>query len=295
MGGGVVDVMDAATIHKYMVTEYGKLPRIEDAVIPLKLHLYWHDKTMPPKMQQNVELLKETNPEFQVMVYDNEMAREYIKAHFSEDVLRAYDTLIPISFKSDLFRFCVVYKEGGVYLDIKFEPINGFKLLYLVKNEQVWASEMSNVAATGIFMSLPGSPILRRAIDMIKYNVANRRMGRWPSSVTGPFLLTDAFMSFSGKNPVDIFKSSFFKLKLVIHIPDTIDENADGNNKIFLARSGSGGDNIKQFILTPIFQFYRGYRKELKNMSPQLHWSKMWEKGPDYVFGGGEDGRAGER
>lgn len=290
-----MDGMDAATIHKYMVAEYGKLPRIEDAVIPLKLHLYWHDKTMPPKMQQNVELLKETNPEFQVMVYDNEMAREYIKAHFSEDVLRAYDTLIPISFKSDLFRFCVVYKEGGVYLDIKFEPINGFKLLYLVKNKQVWASEMANVATTGIFMSVPGNPILRRAIDMIKYNVANRRMGGWPSSVTGPYLLTDAFISISGNNPRVIFRSSFFKLKLVFGGSfESTDPNMDGGNKIYLARNGSGGDNIKQSILTPIFKFYRGYRMELKDFSPQMHWIKMWEKGPDYVFGRDVDGRAGE-
>ena len=304
MGGGVVGGgMDAATIHKYMVAEYGKLPRVEDAVIPLKLHLFWHDKTMPPKMQQNVELLKRTNPEFEVVVYDNETAREYIKAHFSEDVLRAYDTLIPFAFKCDLFRYCVVYKEGGVYMDIKFEPIGGFKLLYLLKNKQVWASEMANIANTGIFMCIPGNPILRRAIDMIKYNVANRRMGTWPSSVTGPHLLTDIFMSISGSNPMGIFKSSFFKLKMVLGGSfDATDPNMDADNKIYLARNGSGGDDIDKSILIPVFKFYRGYRKELKGMSPQLHWSKMWEMGPEYVFGGNEngngraaDGRAGER
>lgn len=305
MGGGLVGdgINDAATIHKYMLAEYGKLPRVEDAVIPLKLHLFWHDKTLPPKMQQNVQLLRETNPEFQVVVYDNEMAREYIKMHFPEDVLRAYDTLIPISFKSDLFRFCVVYKEGGVYLDIKFEPIGGFKLMHFVKYRQVWASEMANVATTGIFMSVPGNTILRRAIDMIKYNVANRRMGKWPSSVTGPYLLTDAFMSLSGKNLVGIFKNSFFKMKLVFGGSfESTDPNMDGGNKIYLTRNGSGGNSVQKSILIPIFKFYRGYRMELKDLSPQVHWIKMWEKGVDYVFGRcvdehvdvDADGRAGE-
>ena len=301
MGGGVTSGMDAATIHKHMVAEYGKMPRVEDAVIPLKLHLFWHDKILPPKMQQNVELLRETNPEFEVMVYDNEMAREYIKAHFSSDggdVLRAYDTLIPFAFKSDLFRYCVVYKEGGIYLDIKFEPINGFKLMHFVKYRQVWGSEAANVVSNGIFMSVPGSPILRGAIDFIKYNVANRRMGRWSSSVTGPWLVTDIFTIISGGN-TKIFGDSMFKLKMVLKDNiDSNDPNMDGDNKIYLARNGSGGDDIEKCILVPIFKFYKGYRIELKGMSPQMHWIKMWEKGGDYVFGGNGNGngngRAGE-
>ena len=274
--------------NNYLIREYGVLPRVEDAVIPLKLHLFWHDKQLPPKMKENVELLKRTNPEFEVVVYDAEMAREYIKTHFSGvdggDVLHAYDTLIPISFKSDLFRFCVVYKEGGVYLDIKFEPINGFKLLHFAKYQEVWASEMANIASTGIFFSVPGNPILLRAIEMIKYNVANRRMGKWPSSVTGPWLLTDAFTSISGGN-TKIFGESMFKMKMVLKDNiDSTDQNMDADNKIYLATNGSGSDNIDKCLLLPIFKFYRGYRVELKGISPQIHWTKMWEKGAKFVF-----------
>ena len=302
MGGGVISGMDAATIHKHMVAEYGKMPRIEDAVIPLKLHLFWHDKKLPPLMHENVELLRETNPEFEVIVYNNEMAREYIKTHFSGgdggdggEVLHAYDTLIPFAFKSDLFRYCVVYKEGGIYLDIKFEPINGFKLLGLVKNTQVWGSEVANLVSNGIFMSVPGSPILREAIGMIKYNVANRRIGGMPTSVTGPCLLTNAFVSISGKNSMRIFGDSMFKLKMVLKDNvDSSDPNMDGDNKIYLARNGSGGDDIDTCILVPIFKFYKGYRIELKGVSPQMHWVKMWEKGAEYVFGENGNGRAGE-
>ena len=279
MGGGITGGgsggsggMDAATIHKHMVAEYGRLPCVEDAVIPLKLHLFWHDKKLPPLMQKNVQLLRETNPEFEVIVYDNEMAREYIKAHFSGgdggdggdgggDVLRAYDTLIPFAFKSDLFRYCVVYKEGGIYLDIKFEPINGFKLMHFVKYRQVWASETANIASTGIFISVPGNPILRRAIDMVKYNVANRIMGQWPSSVTGPWLLTYVFTSFSdGK--IKIFGDSMFKLKMVLKGNiDSSDPNMDLSNKIYLTRNGSGGDDIDKSILVPVFYFKNGWTR----------------------------------
>ena len=75
---------------------------------------------------------------------------------------------------------------------------------------------------------------------------------------------------------------------------DATDPNIDAGNKIYLARNGSGGDDIDKCILVPIFKFYRGSRKELKDLSPQMHWIKIWEKGADYVFGRDADGRAGK-
>jgi mannosyltransferase OCH1-like enzyme len=38
---------------------------------------------------------------------------------FDERAARAYHALIPGAAKSDLFRYCVLYDRGGVYLDIK--------------------------------------------------------------------------------------------------------------------------------------------------------------------------------
>jgi mannosyltransferase OCH1-like enzyme len=283
-------IIDPVYAHNYLVKEYSRLPRVDDAVIPLKLHLFWHNKQLPPKMHENVELLKSTNPEFEVVVYDGDMAREYIKTHFSEDadVLKAYDTLIPVAFKCDLFRYCLIYKEGGIYLDIKFEPMNGFKLLHLAKWHEVWASEGLNIINNGIIVSAPGNPILGRAVNMIKYNVKNRITGKYPTSATGPQLLTDALLSISGGNNASMiqkFKSPMFKIKAVFY-PNAFDFDFDNDNynKLNLTINGSGGSCPHECILLPIFRFYKGYRKELVSMSPQMHWSKMWEKGEDFVF-----------
>jgi mannosyltransferase OCH1-like enzyme len=284
------DEEDDSKYNKYNEEDrIGMISTTENSVIPLKLHLFWHDKTLPPKMQENVETLKKINPEFDVIVYDGEAAYEYIKNNFPGDVLKAYDILIPISFKSDLFRFCVVYKEGGVYLDIKFEPIDGFKLLNLVKYREVWATECENIVNTGIFMSVPKNRILKCAIDMIKYNALNRIMGAYASSITGPWLLTDAVTSigkegYGADADVSIFDNPMFKLRLILKSCNVIDPNKDGHNKIYFTKSGSGRLSNDECILFPIYKFYKGYREELKNLSPQLHWTKMWEMGPDFVF-----------
>jgi len=45
--------------------------------------------------------------------------RDFIAQEYPPDVLMAYDRLIPTAFKADLWRYCVLYKYGGVYLDAK--------------------------------------------------------------------------------------------------------------------------------------------------------------------------------
>ena len=62
---------------------------------------------------------------------NNQKAFDWVKNNFESDVLYAYDSLIPSSYKSDLFRYCILYKYGGIYLDIAFESQNNFKLIYL--------------------------------------------------------------------------------------------------------------------------------------------------------------------
>jgi hypothetical protein len=105
------------------------------AVIPLNIFQTWHTKDLPPKMKECVDKLKHANQEFKHYLYDENECREFIKKNFDSDILRAFDGLIPLSYKSDLWRFCVLYKLGGIYLDIKYEPVEDFKFIELVDKE----------------------------------------------------------------------------------------------------------------------------------------------------------------
>lgn len=98
-----------------------------DTTIPKDIYVTWYTKKLPPKMKENVEYIKKTNPDFTVHVYDDADCRGFIKNHFDKDVLEAYDALLPGAYKADLWRYCVLYKKGGVYMDIKLRPVNGFR------------------------------------------------------------------------------------------------------------------------------------------------------------------------
>ena len=54
-------------------------------------------------------------------LYNDDDCRAFIRDAFPPDVVAAYDLLIPTAFKADLWRYCVLYKFGGVYLDIKYK------------------------------------------------------------------------------------------------------------------------------------------------------------------------------
>jgi mannosyltransferase OCH1-like enzyme len=53
--------------------------------------------------------------------YDDNACDEFIKENFDEKVYNAYNSINPVygAMKADFFRYCVLYKTGGIYIDIK--------------------------------------------------------------------------------------------------------------------------------------------------------------------------------
>jgi Glycosyltransferase sugar-binding region containing DXD motif len=61
----------------------------------------------------------ELNPEYELLLMLDKHCRIFIRKHFTPDVLKAYDGLVPKAFKADLFRYCFLYIKGGCYFDNK--------------------------------------------------------------------------------------------------------------------------------------------------------------------------------
>lgn len=90
-------------------------------LIPKKIHLTSQDLSCKDSMKYNqIMTLRDTNPEYDLYLYDDMRVREFIREHFPYVVLLAYDLLVPGSFQADLFRYCCMYVQGGVYIDDKY-------------------------------------------------------------------------------------------------------------------------------------------------------------------------------
>jgi mannosyltransferase OCH1-like enzyme len=101
--------------------------------IPLNIFQTWHTKNLPSFMAKNIENLQKINPEFKYQLFDDNDCLDFIHDNYDTDVLNAYNMLIPGAFKADLWRYCILYKYGGIYLDIKYNCINDFKLITVTK------------------------------------------------------------------------------------------------------------------------------------------------------------------
>jgi mannosyltransferase OCH1-like enzyme len=223
-----------------------------NSIIPLHLYTCWHTKDLPPLMRENYNFFVESNPKITFHLYDEEDCREFIKNNFEPDVLEAYNSLIPCSYKSDLWRFCVLYINGGIYMDIKYRCVNNFKFIALTEKEHFIRDYGGTRTHTGLIVTLPQNEIMRKCIYQIVENVKHKYFGNDPLYPTGPNLL-GRYFSQEEKNYMEMY-----------HDVSKIENKL---NKSYLVK-------VDRIIL----RFYDNYREEQSKFQNLKHYSQLWEE-----------------
>lgn len=238
----------------YYINEFSFSSRNINEVIPWKIWQTWETHDLPPKMKECIDTLKNAHPNFEYKIFNNEERRDFIKEFFPNEMLVAYDALIPGAYKADLWRYCVLYIHGGIYLDIKLQCINGFTLNSLLDKEYIVndgsfkknSIEYASIY-NGVMVCKKGNPLLLNVIVNIVYNVSTKFMGTSPWHPTGPFLL--------GNN---------------LNIPiDKIDFTLYGTNENMGIR-----DTKNKIIIIN----YPEYRTEQKTALQQGYYNDLWHK-----------------
>ena len=126
-------------------------------------------------------------------IYTNKALRSFLINNYPAKVLWAYDTLQPYSYKSDLGRFCLLYKLGGWYFDIGIQCIKSIDVkknidMICFRDEQRH-SLTSWAVSGGAIYSKPNNIILKNSIEAIITNCQEKWYGRTPLCPTGPSLL----------------------------------------------------------------------------------------------------------
>lgn len=225
-----------------------------NSIIPRHLYTCWHTKNLPPLMQQNYDRIVRNNPEIKVHLYDEPECRSFIETHFHKNVVEAYDTLVPCSYKSDLWRFCILYIQGGIYMDIKYKPMNGFRFIGLTDKEHFVRDADPENVYTALMVTMPRNEKLLHCIHQIVQNVKTRYYGTCPLEPTGPKLLKRYFTPTEKEN-----------MKLYHAYKDSI-------NKYYIVYH----DRI-------ILQFYDHYREEQSNHQKKKRYIDLWLEKKIYV------------
>jgi mannosyltransferase OCH1-like enzyme len=240
----------------YLLNQYNKknieyIPKSKFvSIIPLKLYTHWHTKDVPKLMNENYMNLKKENPEFEFTLFDEADSRNFIVNNFDEHVINAYDKLKPCAYKCDLFRYCVLYINGGIYLDIKYNCTNKFKLIELIDKEYFVRDIHENYIYNALIVCKPGNAILFQAINQIVKNVGNNYYGNDCLEPTGPGLL-GSYVSQMEINDFDLYHEF------------TVIDNIMSEYYIV----------YKDII---ILQSYKEYRQEQQSNQKQQHYGELW-------------------
>ena len=162
---------------------------------PKTIFQLWHSpEDISEQMIQRTEELKRQHPAFEYRLFFLDTAREFIRENFESKVLAAFDSIVPFAFKSDLWRYCILYKYGGIYLDMKYECTNGFRFSQLDTAQEYYVFDMNQTSIyNGCMVAKPNNRIFLHTINQIVKHTRERYYGENDLTITGSGLLGHMF------------------------------------------------------------------------------------------------------
>ena len=123
--------------------------------IPLTIYqtYNWKDR-IPAKVEAN--MLKFA-PQYERSIYNDSECAEFIKTHFHSSVLQTYLHLKG-AHRADLFRYAILYINGGVYMDIKTELLTPLIAIIPIETK---GTEHNEKVEAAMFTVLSGGPLQR--------------------------------------------------------------------------------------------------------------------------------------
>jgi hypothetical protein len=202
------------------VDRTGSIPRI--------LHQTYPTKTLPEPLASNVVALRTRNPDWEYRLYDDADIEHFIAEEYGPAVLERYLLVSPSygAARADLFRYLLIYRQGGLYLDIKstadrpLTDVFGAADHFVVsqwdnapgREHEIWGLHPDLVHVPGgefqqwFIASAPGHPFLRAVIERVlgnidRYNPFRDGVGLEVVRVTGPVAYTFAIEPLLARHP----------------------------------------------------------------------------------------------
>lgn len=167
--------------------------------IPCKLMQTWKTRSVSKKVAEAMTKWRTLNPEYDFYFFSDEDARKYLQEHFGQDVVRAFDEILPGAFKADLFRYAWLSLEGGFFADLDMSPelpINEFAEdvdLVLIYDLQPNGTDTDFIRCGythRIYQAFvgcaPGHTLLKQSTALTVQNILESKYGCGPLDITGP-------------------------------------------------------------------------------------------------------------
>lgn len=237
-------------------------------MIPNIIHQTWKTHSIPRRWASLVNKVQKLNPDWEYRLWTNADNDKYVRKEypefypvfsgFSRDIMRA-----------DVIRYLIMYKMGGVYLDLDYEVLKPFdfgdKKIILPLNRSKSFGDPEDELGNCIFASEPGHSFWLDVITDLEQNPPVVTAYPQIYEATGPSFLTRIYMA-----KKDQYKDIYLPDKLVYHPPfPNSKKNREEirNNGVSMGIHHPWGSWKERWTLTHL-------RNKLKMISPAINYLK---------------------
>ena len=170
-------------IHKIIIVDGFELPKI----LPF---------------QQAIDTFK--LPGYELKLYSGNDCIEYIKKHYDQRILDAFNKVKPFAYKSDFFRFLVLYQEGGWYSDMRQVCLENIESLNKTGHEFYCSADCppnEKCMYNAFIGSIPKHPITKKTFELICWNIEHEHYGQDCLYPTGPGAFISGSIDYIRQHP----------------------------------------------------------------------------------------------
>lgn len=170
--------------------------------IPKIIHQTFKSADLPFLTRWHIARFRKKNADYAYEFYDDARIEQFIRSEFGDEVFFLYKKINIGAAKADFFRYAVLLKKGGIYLDIDCKVKGSFD--YMVRpddNALLSLEKHHDFYVQWAMFYEPGHPFLQKTMEMIYDNIRENKYPHDVHQMTGPAVYTLAINECLKENP----------------------------------------------------------------------------------------------
>ena len=109
-----------------------QIVNLSSGIIPNIVYQTWVSRSVPWRLFESIKEFRNLNKNFSFLLFSHEERDKYMKKNWgNRKIYEIYENSVFQPSKADIWRYCVLYDNGGYYFDIKSgcsSPLSDFKI-----------------------------------------------------------------------------------------------------------------------------------------------------------------------
>lgn len=182
-------------------------------MIPKKIHFIWlSNKLLPTESVEFINEWKINYPDYEFILWNDKMIEN---SNLIPDELKKYYFLdLPEAFRSDIVRYFIINKYGGLYFDTDFQFLKRIPD-YFLNFDFLGGIQNNGEVNMAFFGSKPGSDLLNDVIDSLISNIEYAMINNFFTKndlyrITGPVFFNNKSVKYFNNQNYFFFTTEYF-------------------------------------------------------------------------------------